>query len=180
MRFDILFSNIHTGILRTEERDDGLVSNTGTQAGGSSNTAKEVEMQPTIFRDETPKNQAQLVLTWIFGDANAARYLGGETINRIPTHLSKMKCNGYLRILNNVNLLILKEYCSQTSWELLQSYKEEHGDDELFCFHCEKVITQGEGLWTCDRCFKVFHTVCHDPKMFNNNTNVACFGCYFQ
>lgn len=138
--------------------------------------------QPKTFIEEDENTQRKLILEWLLNSPVDEYLHKHKTIDNITLLLENMKANGYLRIIQNIDLEIIKEYCSETSWEMIETFRENRTGDELKCSQCSDNF-ENINFWKCMRCFHVYHSKCCASKIITRKENEQyslCTGCFFQ
>lgn len=140
--------------------------------------------RPKPFEDEPVEMQVSMILKWIFaGDKYEKIMTGSEKLTNITTRLEKMKYNGYLRLFE-IDMNIVKEYMTDSSWILYQDFKKKRERDAWKCPLCTLILEQNASNWKCHRCLFHFHEKCSKPMKTKLNGNSGesislCSTCLF-
>lgn len=125
------------------------------------------------FTDEPIDARAKLILKWLLPDDLYKKVKDGEKLQNICVHLENMKYNGYLRLFE-VDMSIVKDYMTPTSWSLFQDFQNKREKDTWICPHCSVACGKDTVRWKCMRCLFWFHPACTQPKIIKTNTETNC------
>lgn len=134
------------------------------------------------YQQESDDGKIMLLLKWIMQDEPYEQILSGQqVIKNITIQLNKMNYNGYLRLFD-IELNILKNYMSDTSWNSLQDFASKRRSDSWVCPHCKHLFVSNEVKWRCERCLFWYHRMCAQPKELHgeNTIFILCFSCLFE
>lgn len=149
-------------------------------------------MTPKAYEDESKIQKVKLLLKWISSTVQVDEVISGnQKIHNINEHLENMAHNGFLRLFENENEIIVKDYLSSTSWIALGRFKRAHMSDRWICPVCSKCFVEDgnqgniQNNWKCSRCLFFYHDVCARPKTINTKTQCGfdtqydlCFSCF--
>lgn len=123
-----------------------------------------------------------MILNWMKLQKIDEILSGKEVVQNITQHLSAMQHNGYLRILHDVDINLIKVFLSQTSCTLFEQFKQSHLNDGWICPACRKFFGQTDSKWKCSRCLYFFHNFCtigHAFDIDDNTKYLLCGTCVF-
>lgn len=136
-------------------------------------------VSPKPFESESTSNKISLILKWIFGPKSHEKYVSGEKIANITTILQRLKFNSYLRLLE-IDMNIMKEHMTESSWTLFEDFKEKRKDDKWKCPQCFSLFTENAEKYKCGRCLLWFHTKCSQPRTSQKDGVSLCTSCFFS
>lgn len=121
---------------------------------------------PLPFDEETLEARAQIALKWMLNVNTLDRDIlnGNKKISDMAHILKKEHPNRYLRVLQNVDLEILREYITETSFDFINDLKETTKNNSFICPTCNFVINQTNEVdeFQCDKCFLFYHRKCSE------------------
>lgn len=137
------------------------------------------------FAEETQSMKTKMILTWILNEEPSEDILNGKKkVQNVTTYLNKMKNNSYLRLFEDVDLTMIKDFMTSTSWILLQDFREKHINDKWICPKCNSFLRTNQKFWQCERCLFWYHEKCltgHIVKARGNSSEMLLCGvCFFQ
>lgn len=127
----------------------------------SNKNSKSKKSLPVAFKHLSKSNKVKTILTWIMNDIpNESVMNHTRKIDTIQFHLNNIPNNAYMRLFEEVDVNILKEYLSEKAWCELQNFKAEHQNDMWHCHICFAVLSKRKLLIMCDKCMLWFHQTC--------------------
>lgn len=134
--------------------------NSTTRITNSTDDNSKKWIYPKAFKDESDKIKISMILKWIFGFDSYENIISGkEKIKNIMVRLQKMGFNGYLRLFE-IDMSIIKDFMSESSWILFEDFKSKRQLDEWKCPHCSSLFSSDSMKWKCDRCLFWHHVKC--------------------
>jgi rubredoxin len=139
-------------------------------------------LHPKAYIDEPDIAKIKIILNWMKQQKIDEILSGKEVIQNITVHLFSMQHNGYLRILHDVDMNLIKVYLSETSRILFEQFKQDHLSDGWICPMCTKHFGLSDSKWKCSKCLYVYHNSCAIGHAFDNVDNtiyLLCSSCAF-
>lgn len=131
------------------------------------------------FAEETTASKIDITFKWIFPNGHECK--DGKKMQNICMHLTSMTANGYLRLFE-IDMTVMKDYMTETSWTLFRNFQEKHMHDPWICSHCNANCNDNENRWKCLRCLLWFHAACSKPQIISSSGNKTnyCLTCFFN
>lgn len=142
-------------------------------------------MHPKPFKNESDQMKIPMILKWIFGlDPYENIISGKEKIKNITVQLSKMGFNGYLRLFE-IDMNILKDFISESSWTLFEDFKSKRRLDAWKCPQCSSLFSKNSLKWKCERCLFWHHEKCAKARNIKQKEEPTsqvslCDSCFFD
>lgn len=114
------------------------------------------------FIRESTDNKKQILLGWLIGEKNVEKHMKESTsqIKNVEGYLETLEKDGRHLRLSRVDLSIIRDYLTNTSWVFLHKYLENHANDENVCDRCTFKLKNNENNFLCQRCLLKYHNIC--------------------
>lgn len=134
---------------------------------------------PKSFSNESENAKISIILDWLMPNE---KFTEETKIQNITFLLNKMDFNGYLRIFE-VEFEIIRNHLTDTSWNLLQDFKQKRQNDAWVCPSCMQFVGVMQQRWKCARCLYFYHTHCVQPNYIKGTNEIFdnfCSKCFLN